>query len=189
VSIITCESLFERYCRMEAVEERQPFPKLLKFRTPGKPEVILAYTRKDWDLATFAAAALAGGSVDLHTDWVTARLTGDGPDDETLDRLSDRMTPTDTWLVALVSERAVEHERLVRALEVGSEAAHNRRVGVLPVRYAADEWEPPAVYRRWPRIEEVEDKLLIFGPNASDVSYPLRRWLRSASVKQHYEMR
>lgn len=189
MSIVAQKSLMARYARMLAIEEKQPASKLLKFQTTGKPEVILAFTIKDWDLASPTAASLAADSVDLHADWVTGGLITAGPDDAVLDGVSARMIATDTWLVALVSERAVEHDRLVRILETASRVGRNRRVGVLPVRFEVDEWEPPAVYSRWPRIEEIEGRLRIFGPGTPDKSYPLRRWFHSDSVRQHYEMR
>ena len=91
--------------------------------------------------------------------------------------LRDRLSLPDAWLVAIVSERAKDLDRLLWVLDLAREKMQQRHYAVLPVRHESMDWNLPAAFTAYPRIETRGDDLVIVWPD-TPYRLPLRRWLR-----------
>lgn len=178
MSILTSESLFARFASSLAEDETGKRSKLLKYQTDGAPTVYLAYVFEDWGMAGEAAGALATCGADIHCDWSAARLFDVNQDE--VERLRIKLGNPDAWLVALVSERTKDIERIRWALDLARETMQRGRFALLPVRCEPPDWTLPAELRGYPRIEARGDDLVRISPE-STYQLPLRRWFRMPS--------
>jgi hypothetical protein len=96
-----------------------------------------------------------------------------------LERLRYRLGLPDVWLVALISERAMDTDRLLQVLEMARETIPQRHYAVLPVRHEAMDWNLPTAFAAYPRIEARGDDLVVIRPD-SPYHLPFCRWLRPA---------
>ena len=103
----------------------------------------------------------------------------DGPFGIVLAR-SRKLAQPDAWLVALISERAKDTDRLLWVLELAREMMQQRHYAVLPVRHESMDWNLPTAFTAFPRIESRGDDLVIVWPD-SPYHLPLARWLRPAA--------
>jgi hypothetical protein len=173
MSILTYQALFERFTRTLAEDETGTRSTRLKFPTDGAPTVYLAYVFEDWGMASIAAGALATCGVDIYADWSAARLFE--PDEAATEALRDRLGRMDAWLVALVSERTKNLERLRAVLDLGWKTVQAGRYALLPVRYESPDWKLPPRLAVYPRIESRGDDLVRIAAG-STYQIPLRRW-------------
>ena len=185
MGIVTYKYLFAGFGRSLSADPDGTRSKRLKFEEPGFPAVYLAYTFEDWSMATTAAHALAMCGVDIYTDWLAARLF-------TLDeqgelRLRIKLDLPNARLVALMSERTKDFERLRKVLDLARETMQRGRYAVLPVRFESTDWDPPPAFAEYPRIELHGHDLVFIAPN-STYHLPLRRWFRpEGSSPQRHE--
>jgi hypothetical protein len=175
MGIITYQSLFARACRSWAEGETAPPSKRQKYPAKGLPTVYFAYVFEDWAMAGTAADALGTYGTDIYAEWSAARLFDF--DEKAAERLRYQLGLPDTRLVAIISERAKDLDRLLWVLELARETMQRRHYALLPVRYEAMDWNPPPALAAYPRIEERRDDLVMVMPD-STYHLPLGRWLR-----------
>jgi len=121
------------------------------------------------------ARALATGGVNIHADLSAGSLFKKGGD--SMERLRGRLGMPDAWLVALLSERTRDLDRLAWVLEMARETMLANRYALLPVRYKDDDWILPHEFSRYPRIETHRNDLVRVSPRAA-ARLPLCRWFR-----------
>ena len=178
MSILTHKSLFARSCRTWAEGESAPPSKRQKYPADGTPTVYLAYVFEDMSMAGTVADALGSYGVDIYADWSAAQLTD--LDEKAAERLRYQLGLSDAWLVALISERAKDTDRLLWVLELARETMARRQYAVLPVRYESMGWSLPTSFAAFPRLEARGSDLEIVWPD-SPYHLPLCRWLRPSA--------
>ncbi|GEM_PF-1864457 len=173
LSIVTYQSLYARFARARAEAAVGKRSSYLRYRTAGAPTVYLAYAFEDWGMVSTAARALATCGVNIHPDLSAGSLFKKGG--YNMERLRDRLVMPDAWLVALLSERTRDTERLTWVLDVARATALPGRYALLPVRYEEDEWILPREFSKYPRIEVHRNELVRVSPRAA-AKLPLCRW-------------
>jgi hypothetical protein len=176
LSIVTYQSLYARFARAQAEAATGKRSKYLRYRTAGAPTVYFAYGFEDWGMVNTVARALATCGVDIHADLSAGSLFKKGGD--SMERLRGRLGMPDAWLVALLSERTKDFDRLTWVLDVARETTLPGRYALLPVRYEADDWILPREFVKYPRIETHRNELVRVSPGAA-TKLPLSRWLRT----------
>lgn len=160
---------------MWAEGESAPPSKRQKYPTDGAPTVYMEYVFEDWSMAGIAADALGTYGVDIYVDWTSARLFGF--DERAVERLRLKLAEPGARLVACLSERSKDTDRLLSVLKSARETMAQKHYAVLPVRYESTDWALPAAFTAFPRIEARGDDLVVISPNSS-YHLPYRRWLR-----------
>ena len=127
------------------------------------------------DVAGTAADALGTCGVDIYADWSSAQLFKF--DEKAAERLSMKLAEPGSRLVACVSEKSRDTDRLLSVLELARQTMAQRHYAVLPVRYESMDWTLPSAFAAFPRIEARADDLEIVWPD-SPYRLPLRRWLQ-----------
>jgi hypothetical protein len=177
LSIVTYQSLYARFARAQAEAATGKRSKYLRYRTAGAPTVYIAYTFEDWGMVSTVARALATCDVNLHPDLSAGSLFKKGG--SSLERLRGRLEMPDAWLVALLSERTRDLDRLALVLDMARQTMPPSRFALLPVRYRADDWKVPRAFARYPRIETYRSDLVRVSPRSA-TRLPLCRWFRLA---------
>jgi len=175
LSIITYQSLFARFALAQAEAATGKRSRYLRFRTAGAPTVYLAYAFEDWGMVSTVARSLATCGVNIHPDLSAGCLFEEGGD--MMERLRRRLGMPDSWLVALMSERTNDLDRLTWVLDMAREATLPGRYALMPVRYKADDWLPPREFAKHPRIETHRSDLVCVSPGSAS-KLPLYRWFR-----------
>lgn len=177
MSIVTYQSLYARFARAQAEAATGKRSKFLRYRTAGAPTVYIAYTFEDWGMVETVARALATCEVDIHADRSAGSLFKKGG--VSMERLRGRLEMPDAWLVALVSERTRDTERIAWVLDTARETTLPGRYALLPVRYKEDDWILPREFSRYPRIETHRNDLVRVSTRSA-ARVPLCRWFRTA---------